>query len=526
MKHILRVLLPILIVLAGVGAIIAVSGFNGAKNGERYAQETFGGSLMDPSDKSTIVALNNEKDEALQSQQKESLEKDAVMEQAGNREQMLQSDMQRFSRDEYQGVFMSMYPLDTFNEEDFLTYRGLKVMKFSNSFVDVAELAGALSKVLEARKDINTVYIGIDPEKAARPEDITEYLVPLMQNQSQTSFEILLSFPSMDYWVKKSAEETNNALKTYKQQPTLFFGMQNVTIYFLGSEEWLVCNSGNYISEYVANDQVARKLMLHTFCDHNFQLSPENANARMEIMEKLVAGMRENPPVYEEQSDLAVVFFGDSIIGNYVDSLSVPEVVRSFCKAEVFNCGYGGTTASRGEDSPICLTGIVEGLISGDLTMLPMDSQAYLGLKQFQKAEYNRLAFVINYGLNDYMKGFPVEGDGPEDDTSYSGALRAAVKQLQEAYPESKVIIMAPNFTIFYNNGTDINSDKGGVLTDYVKAAGKVAKELDLGYLNNYKDMGINEENQEVYLADGCHLNEEGRYLLGLRIVEKLQDMW
>lgn len=524
MKHNLRILLPILIVLIGGGVIIAVSGIATGKNDDRNLQETFRTGWMDPSDKSTIVALNHEQEEALQSQQKESLEKDAVVDQAGNREQLLKADMQRFSQGGYQGAFLSMYPLDTFNEEDFNRYRGLKVMKFSNSFMDIGEMSNALAQILETRKNVETVYIGIDPEKISRPEDISEFLVPLIQNQSQTMFEILLSFPAMDYWVQKSSEETNQALRSYQQQPSMFLGLQNVTLYFLGGEEWLVCNSGNYISEFVANDQVARKLMLHTFCDHNFQLSPENANARMENMEKLVKKMREEPPVYNDQSDLAVVFFGDSIIGNYVDSLSVPEVVRSFSKAEVFNCGYGGTTAAQGEDSPICLPAVVDGMLSGDLSFLPMDSQAYLGLKQFHKASYDRVAFVINYGLNDYMKGAPIEGDDPYDVTTYSGALRTAVKDLREAYPEARIIIMAPNFTIFYNNGTDVNSEEGGVLTDYVKAAVKVGKELSVGYMNNYDDMGINEENQEVYLADGCHLNEEGRYLLGLRIVEKLQE--
>lgn len=526
MKYFLRILLPIVIVLTAVGIIIALSTAVVRRNVDRGTQETYGWGLMESSDKATAAALNQEKEEALQSLQKESLEKDAVMEQPGNREQILQADMQRFSQGDYQAAFLSMFPLDTFKEEDFALYRGLKVMKSSYTFTGVSELASALVQVLDTKKNIDTVYIGIDPEKIVNSDEIKNELVPLLQNKSQITFEILLSFPSMDYWVQKSAEETNQALMAYKQQPTLFFDMQNVTIYFLGSEEWLVCNGGNYIGEFVINDQVARKLMLHTFCDHNFQLSPENANTRLNGMEKLVTRMREEPPVYENQTGLAVVFLGDSIIGNYVDSLSIPEVVRSLSKAEVFNCGYGGTTAAESEDSPICLTSIVAGLIEGDLSVLPMDSQAYLGLKQFQKAEYERLTFVINYGLNDYMKGNPLKGEDPYDATTYSGALRTAVRDLREAYPEAQIILMAPNFTIFYNNGTDVNGERAGKLTDYVDMVVKVGKELSAGCMNNYKDMGINEENQSAYLADGCHLNEEGRYLLGQRIVEKIQESY
>ena len=135
------------------------------------------------------------------------------------------------------------------------------------------------------------------------------------------------------------------------------------------------------------------------------------------------------------------------------------------------------------------------------------------------------MCFLVHYGLNDYFNGVAVENANDLYDVeTYSGALRGSVQSLKEKYPDALIILMTPPFCCAFSNGMDRNSEVGGVLTEYVAAVEKVAKEQDVLCMNNYIGLGITEENSEVYLADGVHLNETGRFILGQQIVWVLQQ--
>jgi len=53
-----------------------------------------------------------------------------------------------------------------------------------------------------------------------------------------------------------------------------------------------------------------------------------------------------------------------------------------------------------------------------------------------------------------------------------------------------------------------------------------VAASLKLPALDNYTGLGINESNVADYLEDGCHYNEEGRYLIAEKLAEKLAELY
>ena len=84
--------------------------------------------------------------------------------------------------------------------------------------------------------------------------------------------------------------------------------------------------------------------------------------------------------VYPDLSDHCLVFFGDSVIGNYTDSASIPGVVAGLTGAAVYNCGYGGNSAALGEERTISLPGIVDAFFQGNLSVLPSDFQVYQGV--------------------------------------------------------------------------------------------------------------------------------------------------
>jgi len=220
-----------------------------------------------------------------------------------------------------------------------------------------------------------------------------------------------------------------------------------------------------------------------------------------------------------------IVFLGDSIIGNYTDSMSVPEVVKTLTGARVYNCGYGGRSAALGEKDDLSVDMIAQAIVEEDIKGIPADTQVYAGLEAFFEREETdkKLMFVINYGLNDFFNGYPVQGSDAYDHYSYTGALRAGVTALKEAYPEAEVLLMTPNFTVYYDYGEAVQSAKGGTLKEYAEAVISLGEELDVKVLDNFHELPINRDNFEEYLSDGCHLNERGRFLLGSRISEQIK---
>ena len=116
----------------------------------------------------------------------------------------------------------------------------------------------------------------------------------------------------------------------------------------------------------------------------------------------------------------------------------------------------------------------------------------------------------------------PVTTSDPYDITSFSGALRTSISRLKEAYPNACILLSAPNYTSYHSNGTEIQTEAGGVVTDYVNAVLTIAAENNCLVLNNYTEAGINAENHTVYLSDGCHPNERGRFIVGSLMAQKL----
>ncbi len=153
----------------------------------------------------------------------------------------------------------------------------------------------------------------------------------------------------------------------------------------------------------------------------------------------------------------------------------------------------------------------------------PRDMAAYYEKEKEQDGR--RLCFVVNYGLNDYFNGSPVENAGePLDISTYAGALRSGVRKLRAAYPEAVIILAAPNYVEYFTQGQEKQGAEGGCLTDYVDAAERVAREESVIFMNNYYDLGIDSSNSRFYLADGCHPGDNGRFMYAQALIRLIRS--
>lgn len=435
----------------------------------------------------------------------------------------LREDFKRISSEQYDSLFLSMYPVDTYSEEDFETYRELTLLKASYCIPEFPVLERYMKRIAKSGNTITTIYLGIRPELTDM-----ERLLALFERYPSVGFEVILPYPSLSYWEGLPEEEYHRLLEAYDSFLTSIVEVTNAHFYFFGSQEWLTCNPGNYQGDLLVNEAIASTIMLHSDVYHEYLVTADNAQAFASDLVQLTGNARLAPQALPDLVDYRFVFFGDSVIGNYTDSSSIPGVVAGLSGAAVFNCGYGGNSATVNPDSPINLPGIAEAFAGQDLSALPADTQVYAGLSAYvaQPLPEKKLCVVINYGLNDYFSGYPLSSEAdPYDVTTFCGAIRTSVATIRAAHPDATIILCTPSYCFYFLEGMDPRGEEGHIITEYVASIIALSGELQVELLDTYYDFGVDGSNWETYLLpDQVHPNMTYRYLIGKRIVEMIAE--
>lgn len=427
-------------------------------------------------------------------------------------------DFRRIAREEYDTVLLSMFPAEGYREEMFAYYRGMTLFKASSPIPNVDRLESYLKRIAKSGNTVTTAYLGIRPDKASPAQ-----VQALAKRYPSTVFEVILSCPSSDYWQGLTAEEYAQVLSSYRDFLNAVPDIPEANFYFYGAEEWLVTNPANYQDQWTTAESVSTTIMLHSDRDHEYLVTEKNASALCSSLEELTGRLREQPEHFPDLSEYCIVFFGDSVIGNFTDSTSIPGVVAGFSGATVFNCGLGGDSAALGPESPASLSVVAGAFAQGDLSLLPEDTQLYRGVASFLETapDWKELCFVLNYGINDYFTGCPVDSaQDPKDILTYAGAVRTAVEILRTSFPEARFLLCAPNYCYYFLEGTEPHGQGGYVLTDYVEAARSLSVELGTAFLDSYHDFGVGHDNWQQYLPDQVHPNAAFRLLIGKRLIE------
>lgn len=432
------------------------------------------------------------------------------------------ADLNYLQQAEYDAVYFSMVPYrdmasDAIGADFFSQYLARKAATVPTCLRNANDLNDYLKAALNSRNAVSLVYLELIPFWPGSFDG----LAGLIAAHPDTSFHILLNAPSVDYWRSQSASRAKKQSASYQRLAGELLAYGNVKLYFVGAEDWLIMNPGNYAAPLAANRDIARHLTLLTLCDGQYCLTADNYKDIFAGLENKINSAR-TAPAPTDLSDWCLVFFGDSVIGNYTDSTSIPDAVAALSGCEAYNLGIGGTPAAY---FPI----IVDSFLRRDAVTLregviyPQEMAAFYEREKEHGGK--QMCFVLNYGLNDYFNGVPIENpEDPYDISTYSGALRSGIRELQKAYPESVIVLAAPNYVDYFSQGQDKLSDVGGILTDYVEAAGRAAQDTNAIFMNNYFDLGIDASNSAVYLADGCHPGDNGRYLYAQALIRLISQ--
>lgn len=427
-------------------------------------------------------------------------------------------DFKRIETEEYDTLFLSMYPIDYYEDSDFMLYRGMDVLSSDYCIPNGKILKWYLSKVKDSNHMVGRAYVIVDPEHASK-EDI----VMMIQENPDTFFEVALPYPQIDYWLNMKEDKFEKVMEQYQSFTEWIVPLENAALYMFGNQEWLVGNPKNYADMFNTNAEVSEFLLCNMDEGHSYQVTFDNLQEEMADYHRIYKECQNRQ--YPDASGVEILFFGDSIIGNFTDSMSIPQVVAGHTNATVYNLGCGGSSAAASPSEIVDFSTVADAFLQKDISKIPQDSPNYEKIKGYfsEVKEDAPKMFVVNYGMNDYFLALPLKSEDPYDITTYGGALRTNVKKLKDAYPDSQIVLMTPHFTSELDFGRGKVGDGGYALKDYAEMVVTVAQELDVDVLDNFKELGITEANWREYQPDGTHPNEKGRYLLGTRIAEKIK---
>lgn len=446
-----------------------------------------------------------------------------------------QIDNEWVDAEEYQAVFVSMYDISGFSQEDFNAYRGLETVCLQKEWHDYKDFVAWKEEVFSKSRTLQVVYMGIDPIVLWRTagcredkwtKDLQDNIGTMIEENSDISFEITLPFPQQDYWIEMSEEEFAECRAVYQKAVDILDAYSNTILYYYGAEEWLIGNLQNYKSDFGLNSEMSHFFLLSTVCDRKFVVDSETMQTELDKLHTYILEEKNNPTIYPDLTGWDIVFFGDSIIALEESSSAVPEVVAGFSGATVYDCAKGGTTATDTGKDEFHFAAVAEVFLTGQTGNYPIDENLIEGTNAFNNrpTPAEKICFVINFGLNDHYGGCkPDNPEEPWDTKSYGGALRNGIRQLKEKYPQALVIIATPSYISTSNFGMMPTGDEGYVLPDYVEVAKQVAKDMGVICLDNYVQLGITADNYEDYLLDGCHMNGRGRMAYAKYLLETLK---
>lgn len=243
-----------------------------------------------------------------------------------------------------------------------------------------------------------------------------------------------------------------------------------------------------------------------------------------------------------------ILFLGDSNIANEVDEQTIPHLVSQYLDVNVYNCAVGGTTAAKANTSNhfdavldlFCLYNLSKALEAEDHNMFTdffmegntLERDAMETMQMMVNIDYEKLDYVvISYGLNDYVGGFSVESADRYDEETYAGALRCAVERIQKQCPDATIILSSITYCIFEDEqGNPVDGyDKdwgGGTIEQYRDAMEQVSGEYENVYfMDNLKDMNIQEENFSEYMRDAMHFSTKGQEMYAHNLTILIEEI-
>jgi len=441
-------------------------------------------------------------------------------------DRIFQNNMVRIASEKYDSFYYSFLGSSIDDPGKFPEFFGTTPIFITPSDIEYED-TNVLLDAAAAKKDLKYAFFEIDPVAFWEGEGKTEfeYFNKMIEKHPDVSFFTILSYPSVSFWKSLSEDERKDTLDIYESCINTLTHNDNLLMYWPGNNKWLIENPGNYANEVPVSD-VALNLLILTTCNRKYPVDKSSFSDEKDILLEIV----KEDVKYPDLSGKEIVFFGDSIMGNYHGSLSIPGESEGLSGADAYNLGIGGTSAIGDFNR------LVDAFLKSDSASDIEDEDFLSELKRFENEhdENKELYFVINYGVNDYFMGVPVHvntgspyGDYAYD--SYEASMTDGIIKLKSTYPNAKIFILSPIYTNYFEAGERIMSEVGAPLQTYRDMGKFISEKQGTEWIDSLNIIEINEDNYEKYLLDEVHPNYEGIYLISDSIIryiagEKLES--
>ena len=427
-------------------------------------------------------------------------------------------------------VIIPMYPMQNFEEEYFEVFINSKIVNLDTVMFTGKQLIGAMEYILNSTDSLKTVYVGLDQNELG--EEDRQSLLSIVQSYPELDFRMLLATPEVEELTLPGHYE--NWEKNIAGVVNALDGMTNVEMEYVGNTEWLFINKGTYNPVDGYEDRVAKDIAAKAFMLQQYPIHKENLKEHLDRQEKLVAAWNAGAYGFEEGVGKTIVFIGDSVFGYTQGTVSIPGVVENLFGAKTYNLGYGGMSATSNPEQMRGVWQLWQGALTGDVegNHLTQNADVCEQIKEVvtegvltQAQQGENLIFVLNFGLNDYFKGEPLGTLEDSTTDTYLGAMQAVMGSIKEKYPAAVLLVLTPNHVVEFEYGTRKTGEDGNVLQDYRDGITALAEKMGVLCMDVNKEIGLNKENHDKYLADGTHPNFYGNFCYGVAIAELLESV-
>ena len=248
----------------------------------------------------------------------------------------------------------------------------------------------------------------------------------------------------------------------------------------------------------------------------------------VEVMDQIFLLPEDKKAMHEDDGKETILFLGNDILTYYNDENGVAQKIGSKLGANCINAGFPSSTialknAQYSDDYPLdafSFFNVAKSISEGDFSQMCdvarssfTDSNYYTHADALQALDMNTVdTLVIFYDAQDYIgMRIGMNPDNDSDPITYSGALNAGIKMIQEKYPFIRIVCMSfPMCYAYDSSGSLVNGDMydfgNGRLTTYLQFMIDVSGATGVSFVDNYYGT-IHEDNSSEWLLDNIHVN-------------------
>lgn len=247
----------------------------------------------------------------------------------------------------------------------------------------------------------------------------------------------------------------------------------------------------------------------------------------VEVLDQVFLLPDDKKALHEDDGEETILFLGNDILTYYNNDQGFVEQIGQKTGANVIKGGFTGSTVANknAQYDPtfpmdaFSFYNVSKALTDRDFSLLTeaagfTDDPTYANttrvLEELDMQSVDTL--VIFYDAQDYIKlRIGMNPDDDSDPITYSGALYAGIKAIQEKYPFIRIVCMSfPMCYAYDQTGAIVSGDRydfgNGRLTTYLQFMIDVSGATGVTFIDNYYGT-IHEDNSDGWLLDNIHVN-------------------